>query len=160
MAKKYNTRQIKDDYSYYVEQVADLFGVDIATVRRWIRKEGLKRIPKTRPHMVHSSDLKAFLEKRQKDRRKPCAGHEALCCRCQLPRTPTMGSGTIEQLTNGSIRYRARCSCCNGKMVRTISRADWSENHPLAAYLYDASGEHKGVQATHRECSLRQEGNP
>ncbi len=41
---RYNTRLVKDDYSYSVEQIADTWNVDIATVRRWIRLEKLERI--------------------------------------------------------------------------------------------------------------------
>lgn len=54
--------RIKENYSYTVQEIADLFEIIIATVRRWGRIEGLKRIPKVRPHLVHSSDLRCFLD--------------------------------------------------------------------------------------------------
>jgi len=153
MAKRtYNTRLIKENYSYYVEQLADLLGNDVATVQRWIREEGLKRIPNTRPHIIHSSEVKAFLDKKKAKRKKPCADHEAFCFRCQLPRTPKVDSATITQLPNGSIRFNAICSECGGKMCRNIKGAEWTQNHPLAKYLSDATGEHKGVQSTQCEC--------
>lgn len=157
MGKRFNTRLIKDDYSYTVEQITDLYGVDVATVRRWIRKEGLRRVPKVRPYIVHSSDLKAFIEARQKKRKHSCSIHEAFCFRCQVPRTPAMGSATVVPLPNTCIRFQAKCSECGGKMNRTIRGAEWDKNHPLARYLADATREHNGVQLMPRECSLQGE---
>jgi len=91
MAKKkrtYSTRFIKDNYPYTVEQIADLFGIDVATVRRWINEEGLVRIPKTRPFLIHSSALRKFLTKKKAKRKQSCKAHEAYCCKCKAPRTP------------------------------------------------------------------------
>ena len=160
MGKKYNTHLIKADYSYYVEQVAELFDIDIATVRRWIRDEGLKRAPNNRPHTIHSSELKTFLDKQQAKRKKPGAGNEVFCFRCQWPRTPQANSATILPLPNSRIRFMAICSTCCCKMNRNIRGAEWGQNHPLAIYLSDATGEHSGVQPTHRECPLQQEEKP
>lgn len=145
MGRKRNTRQIKDDYSYYVEQVADSQNVSVATVQRWISQEGLERIPHTRPHLIHSTALAAFLEKKKAKQKKPCAAHEVFCFRCQSPRTPKIGSAVTEPLPNKSIRYKAACSVCGGKINRSIRHADWDENHPLAKFLSDAPGEHNGV---------------
>ncbi len=152
-------RLIKGGYSYYVEQVADLLGVDMATVRRWVREEGLERIPHARPHMIHSSALRAFLEKKQAKQKKRGAPHEVFCFRCQLPRAPEMESATIEVLPNTSIRFKAKCSVCGGKINKSIKGTDWGENHPLAKFLSDAPGEHNGVQHMHRKCSLHEEGS-
>lgn len=157
MGRKYNTRLIKDDYSYYVEQIADLLGIDVATVRRWMREEGLKRIPNTRPHIIHSTELKEFLDKQQAKRKKPCASHEAFCFSCQWPRTPKVGSAIITPLPNDCISFKAICSECGNKMNRSIRGAEWTQNYPLAAFLSDATGEHIGVQPTHRECTLQKE---
>lgn len=152
--RTHNTRLIKDNYSYYIEQIADLFGIDVATVRRWIREDGLDRVPNTRPHIVHSSKLKAFIERQQAKRKKPCADNEVFCLPCQSPRIPLAGSGVVVSLPNGCISFKAKCSNCGGKVNRSIQAAHWNKNHPLAAFLSDATREHKGVQPTHRECSL------
>jgi hypothetical protein len=151
--RSYSPRVLKSDYSYTVEQITDLYGVSIATVRRWIRIDGLPRIQGVRPHLVHSSDLKAFLEQRKEARRQPCAPHEAYCLRCRSPRTPATLSGTVELLPNATTRFKALCSNCGGKMFRTIGRLDWSEKHPLAAYLQEAAGQHNGVCSQPPECS-------
>lgn len=152
LGKKYNSRLIKADYSYAVEEVADLLGNDVATVRRWVREDGLERIPHSRPHLIHSSKLKPFIEKLDAERKKPCACHEVFCFRCQVPRTPRAGSASITRIPNGSLRYKAICDECGGKMNRSIRGTDWTENHPLAVYLSDTTRQHMGVQPTHREC--------
>lgn len=145
--RTYSPHVLKSNYSYSLEQIADLYGVGIATVRRWIRVDGLKRIPRVRPYLVHSSEIKTFLERRQNARRHPCAPNEAYCLRCRLPRTPKPGTGTVEALPNTALRFRAECSACAGKILKTISRADWSINHPLAALLRDAPEQHSGVRS-------------
>lgn len=159
MGKKYNSHLIKDDYSYTVDEVADLLGNDVATVRRWVREEGLERIPHSRPHLIHSSKLKPFIKKQQAERKKPCALDEVFCLRCQIPRTPKTSSASVIRIPNGSLRYKAICADCGGKINRGIRASDWNENHPLAVYIRDAAGEHMGVQPSHRECSLQKEDN-
>lgn len=149
-----STRFLKTNYSYCLDQITDLYSVDIATVRRWIRVDGLKRIPGVRPYLVHSSDLKAFLERRQNARRHPCAQHEVYCFSCRLPRTPQMGSGLAEPLPNATTRFKAKCSTCGGKIFKAIGRSNWSEEHPFAAYLRDAPEQHNGVCSQPPECSL------
>ncbi len=152
--RTYSPHTLKSNYSYALEQIADQYGVDIATVRRWIRLDGLKRVPGVRPYLVHSSELKAFLERRQKARRHPCAPHEVYCLRCRHPRTPQTGTGVVEFLPNTAIRFKAKCAACGGKILKVVSRADWAENHPLAAYLHEAPEQHNGVRTRPPECSL------
>jgi Helix-turn-helix domain len=145
--RTFSPHLLKSNYSYSLEQIADLYGVGIATIRRWIRVDGLKRVPHVRPYLVHSTELKSFLERRQRDRRHPCAPNEVFCLRCRLPRTPQPGTGTVEPLPNTAIRFRAECSACGGKILKTISRADWSKNHPLADLLRDAPEQHSGMRS-------------
>lgn len=159
MGKRLNTRLIKGNYSYTTEQIADLFAVDIATVRRWIRKEGLRRIPNAYPHLIHSSDLLAFSEEQKKKQRHSCAIDEVFCFRCRKPRAAALGSATITHLPNTSIRFQAKCSECGGKMNRTIRGAEWSKNHSLARYLGEAAEEHNEVRLPPLKCALYGEEN-
>lgn len=151
--RKYNLSRIKENYSYTVEQIADLFGINVHTVRRWIREEGLKRLPKTRPHLVHSRDLRRFLEGKQQTRKSPCGAHEIFCCKCRAPRTPKSDTGTITVQPNGTVLFHARCSTCNTKINRAIKGQNWGENHPFAAYLHDATKQHNGAEQSPRECA-------
>ncbi len=158
MAKKkrtYSTRLVKDNYSYTVEQIADLFGIDVASVRRWINEEGLVRIRKTRPFLIHSSALRSFLEKRKSKRKKACKPHEVFCFKCKTQRTPKLDTGKAENLPNGSVRFQGQCGTCNTKVNKTIKGAEWTKKHPLFANLYDASKQHNRKHSTHRKCQLQ-----
>lgn len=154
--RTYPLRLIRNNYSYTVEQIADLFGLDVHTVRRWIREDGLKRVPKTRPYLIHSSELKKFLQKKQKARKRPCKDNEAYCLKCRAPRTPKNNSAITVDLPNKSVRMKARCSICNSKINRTIKAADWSDSHPLYAYLKDAPKQHNGTHDSPPECNLEE----
>ncbi len=161
MAKKkrtYSTRFIKDNYSYTVEQIADLFGIDVATVRRWIKEEGLMRIPKTRPFLIHSSALKKFLTKKKAKHKQFCKTHEAFCCKCKAPRTPKSGTGKAVKLPNGSIRFQGQCAICHTKVNKTIKGADWAKKHPLKAYLSDTTKQHNRKHSTPLKCQLQGDG--
>ena len=152
--RTYSLRLIRDNYTYTVEQIADLYGVDVHTVRRWIREDGLKRIPKMRPYLIHSSDLRKFLDKKQKARKQPCKNNEAYCLKCRLPRKPKVNSATITKMPNKSVRMQAKCHHCNTRINRTIKAPDWSLSHPLSAYLKDAPKQHNRDDDSHRECNL------
>ncbi len=153
--RTYPLRLIRENYTYSLEQIADMYGIDLVTVRRWIRFEGLERLPKSRPALIHSAALKKFLEKRQKSRRQECGTHEAYCFKCHSPRTPKPGTGTAHQQPNGCIRFEAKCATCGCKINRAIRGADWSESHPLVAYLHDATKQYNRAQPLHRECHFQ-----
>lgn len=152
--RTYPLRLIKVNYTYTVEQIADLFGIDIATVRRWIRDDGLQRIPKMRPYLIHSSALFKFLNKRQKSRKKPCKANEAYCLKCRCTQTPIMGSLKDTELPNKTVRVQGKCSGCKSKINRVVRGADWSKSHPLWPYLQDATKQHNGACDTPLECNI------
>lgn len=145
MAKRrtYPLRRIKQDYSYSTADISELFAIDIATVRGWV-KEGLKVIPKSRPHLVHSSELLKFLSKRQAKRKNPCKPNEIFCCGCKKSHPPAMGSLHEEKLPNGSYRLKARCEHKGTAMNRVMKASDWHNKHPLAAFKHDANKQHNG----------------
>jgi len=149
MAKRYTypLRRIKKNYSYSTSDISELFAIDIATVRIWI-KEGLKLIPKTRPHLVHSSDLYDFLNKRQTKRKKPCLPNQIYCCGCKKSHKPIVGSLCEEKLPNGCYRLKAKCEHKGIVMYRVVKASDWHNKHPLASFKQGATKQHNGEQQT------------
>jgi len=156
--RTYPLRLVRSNYTYTVEQIADLFGIDVHTVRRWVREDGLKRIPKVRPYLIHSSDLKKFLQGKQKARKHPCKDNEVYCLKCRVPRTPKNNTAVIAVLPNNSVRLKAKCSICYSKINRVIKARSWSDSHPLWAYLEDAPKQHNGVNDSPRECNIEEGG--
>lgn len=155
--RTHSLRLIKENYTYTLEQIADLFGLDVTTVRRWVRDEGLERIPKTRPYLVHSSMLKAFLHKKQSVRKQACGLAEAFCCKCRGPRAPAPGTGSAIALPNKCVRFQAHCATCGSTMNKLIKAVEWSGNHPLVHYIHDVPKQHNGVSLQHRECHFQKE---
>jgi hypothetical protein len=154
--RTYSLRLIRDDYTYSLEQIADMFGLELVTIRRWIKDEGLERLPKTRPSLVHSSALQSFLSRKQKSRRRACSDDQAYCFRCRCPRKPRLGTGKAHYLPNGSVRFQAECSTCGGGINKAVKGSGWAPNHPLAVYQHDATQHCNREQLTHPECQFQQ----
>ncbi len=150
----YSLQVVKENYSYTLQEIADLFSIDLKSAQRWVRTEGLQRIPGVRPYLVHSSELRKFLERRQGRRKKKCNPNEVYCFRCRSPRQPKIGSGKIIFQPNNCVRFQGTCSMCGSRMNRSIKALEWSEIHPLAGYMHDASKQCNGVRPIHPECNL------
>lgn len=94
MTKKHNTRIIKLNYSYSLNEASSLFGVNIRTVRSWV-KEGLEIIEGLYPYLVNGRDLKAFLEKRQAKRKIKLEDNQMYCMKCRKAVAPLNDSVSI-----------------------------------------------------------------
>jgi len=82
MARKYNTRIIKLNYSYLLSEISNLYGVHIRTVRFWI-KEGLEIVEGLYPYLVNGKNLKEFLNKKQIKRKTKLKDNEFYCVKCK-----------------------------------------------------------------------------
>ena len=91
MVRRPNPRPVKIHRSYTVEEVARRLNVHKNTVRGWIRG-GLPTIDARRPTLITGSDLRRFLEAKNKKRKQPCALGQFYCVRCRAPKAPPLGS--------------------------------------------------------------------
>jgi hypothetical protein len=114
---RYNTRLIRRDLSYTIQEVAELFSLHPNAVRCWL-KEGLRRIDGRKPYLIHGSDLIDFLNRRQMGRKHRCQPGEMFCCRCREPRLPVVGSIVIHRVNERQIMIRGVCELCGTKMNR------------------------------------------
>lgn len=94
MTRKHNTRIIKLNYSYSLSEISKLFDVHIRTVRNWV-KEGLEIVAGIYPYLVNGRDLKAFLCKRQTQRKIKLEENEMYCLKCRKAVTPLNGLVSI-----------------------------------------------------------------
>lgn len=120
MAKKrrtYNTRLIKHNHTYRYHEIADLFGLHSNVIPRWI-KNGLCRIDDKKPYLVHGSDLAAYLQSRQKSRKKRCAEDEAFCCKCRLPRRMWENIVDLEIKNQKTLVISGLCIACDTPMKK------------------------------------------
>lgn len=87
MAKNYNIRRIRVNYSYSLKEIADLYGINIRTVRAWV-KDGLEIIPDCFPYLVYGEDLQNYLKKKQDSKRVKLAPNEFYCVKCKKAVVP------------------------------------------------------------------------
>jgi Helix-turn-helix domain len=121
--RRYPANRIKQLWCYEPAEIAKLFGIHRNTVRHWF-KEGLKPIDDGRPVLVHGSDLKAFLTRRQEGRCQQCALGQFYCFLCRAGRSPWENLMDVAPHTEKVAKLTAICRDCETRMHRTIRRAD------------------------------------
>jgi len=120
MKRKHNIRHIKENYPYLIYEVCILLGVHKNTVLRWIKKEGLKTIDGKKPFLIHGSDLKEFLKKRQDARQSKCKDDELFCTTCKKPQKPFGMLIDIFMYTKNRGNLQGICSVCDRKIYRVF----------------------------------------
>lgn len=113
--RTYNTRLIKRNLSYTIQEIAELYGLHTNAVRQWI-KDGLPKIDDRKPFLIHGGDLIAFLDARQTGRKRKCAPDELYCCRCREPRRARQNLVSIEIRNEKQLTHSANCEECGTKM--------------------------------------------
>lgn len=159
MAKRqnYSLKPVRRNYTYTAEEIASMYGITTDTVFRWIRDEDLKRLPKSRKYLIHSSDLMKFLEKKNQKNKKPCRENEMYCCKCRQPRQAKPASLKFKKNSNKTRRVFGCCVVCDTKMNTIVSDAKWSKSHPLYPFTDTPTKPHSGAQLSPRECQPEQE---
>ena len=89
-------------------------------MRNWIRS-GLKLIDKQRPHMVHGSDLIAYLNDKQSKRKHKCKPNEFYCFKCRIPRPAWEGIIDIEIKNENLLQLSGLCFTCSTKVFKAGS---------------------------------------
>ncbi|KAJ01535.1 hypothetical protein [Sulfitobacter mediterraneus] len=126
MSKRFRTRGIKSNKAYQVDELADVAGVSILTVRNWIRA-GMAQIDDQRPTMILGFQALNFLVAHKAKAKRPMAMHEFYCMRCKAPRSPLGGLADFDPSTPTSGRLKALCSVCECVCNRNISAKDLPE---------------------------------
>jgi hypothetical protein len=123
--RTYNTRLIKRDYAYTLEELLDLLGVHKNSIYEW-HKTGLPFIDDGRPSLIHGTDLMDFLKKRQARRKKTCKSNELFCFKCQMPTKPWENAVDLKILNQKQLNIMGVCEICNTKIykVGSVKRID------------------------------------
>lgn len=114
-----NRRAIKQHYSYTTEEAAAALGIAKGSVRRWL-KAGLPHLADQRPFLILGSDLRDFLEKRDKPKQR-CRLHEFFCFRCREPKAAAGGLIDYVARTALSGQLSAICEACETIMHKNVS---------------------------------------
>ena len=117
---KYNLGLIKRSNTYSIYEIAELFQINRATIRNWL-KQGLSKIDDKKPYLIHGSDLYLFLDIKKKKYKRKCAPDELFCMKCKEPRRPTNLSVYLEVQSMNIYRFKGSCSVCNSIMYKAFS---------------------------------------
>ncbi len=125
-SKTFDVNKIKGNFPYYVTDITEKLGVSKGTVYAWM-KEGLEAVDDKSPYIFHGSTLRAFLKKRQDDRKWQCRVDEMPCFKCQQPRRPFKGKVLLQTSKGRKPNLVGRCTVCNSKMNKTINLKNLKE---------------------------------
>jgi len=153
---KYSLKPIRQNYTYAVDEIAELYGIAPDTVFRWIKNEGLVRILNSKKYFVHSSELLKFLEKRSNKNKKPCGEGEIYCCKCRKPQKPKPGSIISKQNPNKTIQISGKCSVCSTRINSIVSGNKWSKQHPFHTDTNATKKQHNGEHESPRKCQTKE----
>ena len=106
--------------SYTVQDIVKLYKIHKNTVSHWI-KSGLKINDHHKPYLIHGSELKRFLDEKQKKRKVKCATNELYCFKCKKPRFPAAGSVKIEIQNKHRLKVQGQCFICQTRMFKAAS---------------------------------------
>ncbi|CAN5474829.1 hypothetical protein BH11PSE7_BH11PSE7_00110 [soil metagenome] len=123
MSKRHpNPRLVKIHRSYTVEETAAVCSVHRNTVRQWI-KTGLPTLDNRRPVLMQGGDLRAFLEGRRNQNKRPCLPGQMYCLRCRTPQHPAGDMADYEALTATQGNLVGICPSCDLIMNRRVNFA-------------------------------------
>ncbi len=124
--RKPDLRRIRPSKTYTLPAIAKALDRDIATVRSWVR-EGLPLLSDQNPVLVFGSDLKDWLQFKQKARKRKCQLGELFCFKCKQPRKPLPGSVVIIPRNEKTVSIKGQCSVCGTKMNQVGSMSKMVE---------------------------------
>jgi hypothetical protein len=114
-----NPRLAKLNRTYAVHEVAELYGLHPATVRRWLKRGDLMAIDDRRPALVHGAILRAFVADRRAHAKHPTPPGMLHCFGCREGRAPALGMADFEPPKgSGAGNLRALCEACGAVMNR------------------------------------------
>jgi hypothetical protein len=127
--RRVNPNLVKLHRTYDVSELARRCGVHKNTVLNW-RVSGLAPIDGSKPILFHGAAIRAFLKKRNGERKQPCGPGKLYCFRCKQPRAPALGLADYISVTATSGNVRAFCEACETVMYRRVSLAALSRAMP------------------------------
>lgn len=123
----YNPRLIKGQRSYTVEEIANVYGVDHKTCRRWL-KEGLEPIRRnTKPLLIWGNDVRLFLVQKRNNKKVSLKGDEFFCMKCK--KAVKAQATTVETKPTGKkigredreqLYSTGKCNVCGTKVTRFL----------------------------------------
>ena len=122
MSRKTDPRRAKVHHTYSVEDAADTLRVHPNTVRTWIA-DGLPVLDQRRPTLIHGTELREFLTRRQHRRKMPTGPGRIHCLACRSPKVPAGGMVDFQPMATGAGNLVGLCPDCERPINRRVSEA-------------------------------------
>lgn len=123
MAKRFSSRGLSKHRSYTLEEAALIIGASKQTLRQWANSDKLNIMTSRKPHMVHGSELMAYLETRKRKKRPRLRDGEFDCWSCGRRGQPFGLMADYAPFTPKTGRLAALCGGCEGNVGRIIGAA-------------------------------------
>jgi hypothetical protein len=157
MPTRINPYVIKIHRSYTAVELARLLGVHKNSVRSW-QKAGLAAMAGGRPALFQGAAARAFLNARNKARKRPCPPGTIYCFRCREPRPPALGMVEFVAAKHGAGDLRGLCGECGTLMHRRARRDALASIMPeLTVQVTEASPRLIGSPSPSLNCDLERE---
>ncbi len=127
--RRLNPNLVKLNRSYDVGELAELLGVHKNTVRHW-PAEGLAPVDQGRPMLFHGEQVRAFLARRNADRKHPCPPGTFYCFSCRQHREPALGMVDCLEERAEVGNLKALCTACETMMYRRVRVSELSTVMP------------------------------
>ena len=121
--RRINPKLIKLHRTYSVVELARRLGVHKNSVRNW-QTAGLQSIDTAKPFLFAGATVRAFHQKRNEDRKRPCPPGTLYCLCCGVPRAPALAMVEYVPLTPTAGNARAICEVCERVMCRRVRKSD------------------------------------
>lgn len=128
MKRNYNLRKIKAKRSYTAEELAELLGTHVQTVRQW-KRSGLRPLEETTtPHLFMGSTTKAYLGEQMQNRKVKLSPNQFYCLKCKQAVTPAKVQVVDRGVEMGkgkkSLVLQANCPVCGKQVNRFATEAN------------------------------------
>lgn len=120
MPRAVDPRRAKLHHSYTVEEAAEVLGVHPNTVRAWTTV-GLPVLDDRRPLLIRGADLRQFLTRRRRDRKRPTGPGRLYCLPCRAAKVPAGGMVDFQPMANGGGNLVGLCPDCERPIYRRVS---------------------------------------
>jgi hypothetical protein len=128
-------QRAKTHVCYTAKEVAQLFKVNIGTVRKWVAA-GLRPIDRHVPHLFLGSSLASFLSARNKPH-EPLLPGEFFCVCCKGKRLPAGNRVGLLARSETTADFTANCSQCGRRLYRRVRLSEVQEKLGPARLTHD-----------------------
>ena len=120
MNRSYDFQRVRSHRPYTITSLAVLFDINPATVRRWIKRDGLNVaiVDESRPIILQGSKVKVWGKALQQAKKRPCASGEMYCVRCKKPSRVNPDSVQIIQHNQSKLTVKGECKGCGMTLHR------------------------------------------